>query len=63
MSEKKARIRKPVESPRNPFDAAKIIHKALNNLSWNDKIKAARWAMEECGLNYPVRVQGGATYP
>lgn len=64
MNQKKTkRIRKPVEAPRNAFDAAKIIHKAVSNLFGEDVTRAMRWALEERGYSHPIRIQGGATYP
>lgn len=60
MNERKnKRIKKPVESPRNAFDAAKIIHKALSNLYGYDQERAIRWALEANGYAYPVCIQYG----
>lgn len=50
---------KPVESPRNSFDAARIISKALDNLYGVDKIRAVRWALESRGYQYPVSIHYG----
>jgi hypothetical protein len=53
------RIRKPVESPRNAFDAAKMITKALKNLSGSEGERAIRWAIEETSGMYPIRIVKG----
>lgn len=60
---KKKRIRKPVESPHNPFDAARLISKALRYMYGEDRARAVRWALETEGYAYPIRIQGGAKYP
>jgi hypothetical protein len=56
----KNKTRKPVESPKNPFDAAKLIKKALSNLYGNDREMAIRWAIESTGhYAYPIKILSG----
>ena len=62
MNQKKKRVRKPVESPRNPFDAAKMIYNATKNLTPWDRDKAVRWALEYNGMTHPIRIESNAKY-
>jgi hypothetical protein len=52
--------RKPVESPRNTFDAAKLIHKALENLDGDAKLRAVRWALESRGYYSDITLKLGS---
>lgn len=58
-SPKGARKRKPVESPRNPFDAAKLITKALRYMYGDDRERALRWAIEKEFGAYPIKIVKG----
>ena len=60
---KTKRIRKPVESPRNPFDAAKLMAQAAKNLYGGDRERAFRWAIEAVYQDYPVNIIRGRATP
>jgi hypothetical protein len=53
-----------VFDPNDPFDVARAISEALNGLMFSSQVQVLRWAAERgAGLNYPVKLQGGASYP
>jgi hypothetical protein len=60
----KRRKRQIVFNPDCPFDVARAISESLEELGFNGQVQALRWAAERgAGLSYPVKVQGGASYP
>jgi len=59
MKKKSNKNADPVRSPRNPFDAARLISLACKNLYGIERDRAIRWGLEDIGYSYPIQIKQG----